>query len=270
MAVVKTKLKSTKTENRNTHRRYSFWSILCLVITAFIQIYAVTLLYRSMTNVDSIPVRQLQVDGELEYLTEMEIRNYFFENYLKKNLFTMQPIEVRTYLEKLEWIDTVYVRKKLPDILHIFVSEHKPIAYFNNGILTNTMKVIYPTKPQLHKEAVHLYGRVEEVEHIYEKYKHIESILLNTNFKIESLFLSDSYSWQLVLNNGVVLKLGREINENDDTEQIYTNNDILKDRIKLFLELYQYIDNKENIEYIDLRYETGVAVKWKDIEGTAL
>ena len=45
---------------------------------------------------------------------------------------------------------------------------------------------------------------------------------------------------------------------------------ILKDRIKLFLELYQYIDNKENIEYIDLRYETGVAVKWKDIEGTAL
>ena len=73
MAVVKTKLKSTKTENRNTHRRYSFWSILCLVITAFIQIYAVTLLYRSMTNVDSIPVRQLQVDGELEYLTEKEI-----------------------------------------------------------------------------------------------------------------------------------------------------------------------------------------------------
>jgi cell division protein FtsQ len=69
---------------------------------------------------------------------------------------------------------------------------------------------------------------------------------------IDELVLSERYSWQLTLNDGVRLNLGRE-------ERI--------ERIQRFMDVYQNIketqeDNKL-VDYIDLRYDTGVAVGWK-------
>jgi cell division protein FtsQ len=71
---------------------------------------------------------------------------------------------------------------------------------------------------------------------------------------IDELVLSERFSWQLTLIDGVTLNLGRE-------------NRV--ERIQRFMDIYSTI--KENtkadqqIDYVDLRYDTGAAVGWKPL-----
>jgi cell division protein FtsQ len=61
--------------------------------------------------------------------------------------------------------------------------------------------------------------------------------------------VSDRFAWQLTLSNGIELKLGRE--------------DTLK-RVQRFIDLYPSISKHkpEAIEQVDLRYDTGLAVRF--------
>lgn len=79
--------------------------------------------------------------------------------------------------------------------------------------------------------------------------------------------MSERFSWQLTLSDGVLLNLGRE-------DRIV--------RIQRFMDIYPRIKSQaliENsslkkkkksthkvIDYIDLRYDTGLAVGWKSID----
>jgi cell division protein FtsQ len=68
------------------------------------------------------------------------------------------------------------------------------------------------------------------------------------------LLLSERFSWQLTLNDGVTLNLGRE-------------NRV--ERIQRFMNMYSDIKNNskgdQQVGYVDLRYDTGVAVGWKPL-----
>ncbi|MGB0989179.1 MAG: cell division protein FtsQ/DivIB, partial [Pseudoalteromonas spongiae] len=71
---------------------------------------------------------------------------------------------------------------------------------------------------------------------------------------IDELVLSERFSWQLTLNDGVTLNLGRE-------ERVQ--------RIQRFMDVYPLIKkNKkadQQVDYVDLRYDTGLAVGWKPL-----
>ena len=69
------------------------------------------------------------------------------------------------------------------------------------------------------------------------------------------MVLSERFAWQLILNDGVTLDLGRE-------------NRV--ERIQRFMDAYPQIkiNKKKNqqVDYIDLRYDTGLAVGWKSVD----
>ena len=68
------------------------------------------------------------------------------------------------------------------------------------------------------------------------------------------LVLTERYSWQLILVDGVSLNLGRE-----DRIQ----------RVQRFMDAYRQIkafaQDDMQVDYIDLRYDTGMAVGWKPV-----
>ena len=67
---------------------------------------------------------------------------------------------------------------------------------------------------------------------------------------MKELWYSVRHAWILVLNNGIRLELGKEA---------------LVERVKRFLLLYPKLKHKQQqIVYFDLRYDTGVAVGWKE------
>ena len=67
---------------------------------------------------------------------------------------------------------------------------------------------------------------------------------------IEELSLSERFAWQVQLENGIELNLGRK-------EFI--------DRLQRFIDVYPLLAQQEKtVKYIDLRYDTGVAVGWEN------
>lgn len=68
-------------------------------------------------------------------------------------------------------------------------------------------------------------------------------------FDVGQLTLSARFSWQLRLKNGVLLELGRA--------------QTVK-RVQRFIDMYSVISkhNKAAVVSVDLRYDTGMAVRW--------
>ena len=80
-------------------------------------------------------------------------------------------------------------------------------------------------------------------------YKAMQMILSTGTLAVDNLVLSERFAWQVQLNNGIKLNLGR---------QEFIN------RLQRFINLYPLLQQDERvINYVDLRYDTGVAVGWQ-------
>lgn len=83
---------------------------------------------------------------------------------------------------------------------------------------------------------------------------------------ITELVLSERFAWQLTLNDGVTLNLGRE----DRVKRVQRFMDIYPQIKKLALEKAKnqnknQDEENQQVDYIDLRYDTGLAVGWKPL-----
>ena len=97
-----------------------------------------------------------------------------------------------------------------------------------------------------------------------ENFSDLNGLLAYRDLRIDELILSERFSWQLTLTNGIRLNLGRE-------ERVK--------RVQRFMDVYPLINThlaeqekqknnrkkqlKQAVDYIDLRYDTGLAVGWK-------
>ena len=281
MATVIDKSKPAKVkknvEEYTRTRAQALGGVIFLIVVICFNICFIYSLYSTMTKVDTIPINKIQVEGDLSILTKSDIEQYYLKNPKPYNLITLDLAEVKAYLERHPWIRSVMLKKRLPDILMIYVIEHKPLAYYNQGILTSQWNVIYPDLNSFKKNLVVLKGpkpkakdekeksKIDEknAQYMYERYRNFKIILETSGFYIKEVKLSDTYIWSILLENGIWLKLGRD---GDIIDQYIRNDDVLLSRLKLFVEAYPHLENKDLIEYIDLRYDSGMAVRLKEIE----
>ena len=85
-------------------------------------------------------------------------------------------------------------------------------------------------------------------------------ILAAVGCGIDKVVLTNRQSWELFLDNGVKLILGRENIDIDELE----GHEVVKKRLEKFAKVYPQIrKNFVKISYIDLRYDNGMAIGWK-------
>ncbi len=262
------RVRAEEADPRSRTRGQVIFSILFLLLVVFSDVLLGRMLYDSMTDVDAIQVKQLKVEGGLRYLSEQKVADYFLSNYDNLNLLTMDLSKVRRYLLKMPWARTVTVKKRLPDILYVYLTEYRPAAYFNNGILTGDWKVIYPDLSDFREPLAHLYGRENQAERIFNRYLAFRDFLkARSNAVVESVELTPDFMWEIRLKSGLILYLGRDLDtfasgreEREDSD----SSDVLLTRLRTFAELNNRIPElMDKAEYVDLRYETGAAVKWR-------
>ena len=95
-----------------------------------------------------------------------------------------------------------------------------------------------------------LRGPEGEHRQVMEQYQVFSQLLLDAGLRIRELSLNERGSWSVVVNNGMVINIGRE--------QVLP-------RLQRFVGFYdRYIDTQaETPEAIDLRYRNGIAVAAK-------
>lgn len=237
------------------NHKSSGWILLLITIISIIwNVYSIG---SWIQNTCYCSFSYIMITGKRYYITNNDIYS-MIKKLDKLGTFIHQDINIiQKKIECLSWIQQVSVRKKWPDTLKIHVKEHIPIAFWNDSqIMSITGKLFsIPKKNKDDKLLIPiLYGpENSNVLEILTYYYIFDEILKkSTKLCVQSLRKDIRNSWHIILENNMHIKLGRKN---------------IIERLNYFIKIYPILLYKINerhqyIDYVDLRYTVGFAVKW--------
>ncbi|PCH97116.1 MAG: cell division protein FtsQ [Gammaproteobacteria bacterium] len=217
-------------------------------------------LTKMIVGQEHLPVNLIVISGEMPYTQREEVLRAMSDIDLR-NFFQVDVNDIQRQVSTLPWVYSVAVRKQWPNEVKIYVVDQTPVALWNGDFLLNQFgKAFQADKKQLTHALPEFFGPEGTELIALENYINLNDLLEYRNLAIDELVLSERFSWQLTLNDGVMLNLGRE-------ERVK--------RVQRFMDVYPLIKThlkqqnnrkkqlKQAVDYIDLRYDTGLAVGWK-------
>jgi cell division protein FtsQ len=205
---------------------------------------------------NTLPLRSVHLKGEFIHVTEKELREIVASSDLA-GFFSSDLEGLASRLRNMPWVEAVAVRRVWPDALHITVIEQQAVAYWNdNALLNGAGQTFSPVKDSYPHGLTQFNGPEGTEMQMLERYLSMRAILQAQGRDIDELILDARRAWQLKLDNGISLALGRS-----DGQQ----------RLQRFTRAYaNFLNNKqETISTVDLRYTNGFAVRWQTPEENA-
>lgn len=191
------------------------------------------------------PLREIRVSGEVAHVTREQVEAVTARE-LRGNFFTVDLEQARAAFEKLPWVRGVAVRRHWPDRLEVAVEEHQPLARWGSTALVSARGEVF--EAAVNSRLPVFLGPEGTAAEIVARYAGFERVLAPTGKKIVQVRLSARRAWQLKLDDGMVLELGRES---------------LEARFAVFVTAYArtFAQLRRPPTYVDLRYSNGFAVR---------
>lgn len=221
--------------------------LLC-VLTGLV--YAGVKAYDYLQDEQSMPVQVVDFLGDIKMVNTGRLETLIRRSQ-PGSFFALDVNEVHALIEAQPWVYRASVRKQWPSTLKVYIFEQDAVARWNDDMLLNRFGDTFSADATALK-LPSLFGPNGSEKTALQGFNAMQALLETASMSISELFLSERFAWQIQLQSGVVLKLGRH-------EFI--------DRVQRFIDLKPLL-NKENkqIEYIDLRYDTGLAVGWQQAQ----
>lgn len=246
----------TNDQSNEQKPHWSFWLGVAFFVLVIVSILSASwLLTDNLSADESAPVTSLVISGEMPYTNKQDI-DTAIESINLGNFFKVNVNDVQKHVSMLPWVYSVSVRKQWPNELKIYIVDQTPIAHWNGDMLINQYGQTFQANINRLSNALPSFFGPEGTEYLaLENFTNLNQLLDYSNLNIDELVLSERFAWQLTLNDGVTLDLGRE-------------NRV--ERIQRFMDAYPKIkinqDKNQQVDYIDLRYDTGLAVGWKSVD----
>lgn len=191
------------------------------------------------------PLRTVQVSGEMRHVTREQLR-LIVSRHLQGNFFTLDLAQARDAFRKLPWVRNVSVRRRWPDRLEVVVEEHRELARWGNIALVNNHGELFQAASD--RELPVFYGPGGGVQEVAQNYGIYSQLLAPVGLRVAQLALSPRHAWQIGVDNGMVIELGREQ---------------MEARLRKFVSVYPRTLGLLNVavSYVDLRYPSGFAVR---------
>jgi len=178
---------------------------------------------------ESVPVTSIIVSGEMPYSQRDDIISAI-DNVDLGNFFKLNVDDIQAEVLNLPWVYSVAVRKEWPNELKIYVVDQTPVALWNGDLLINTLGDVF--QADILRVTHYLptfFGPAGTEKIALTNYQNFNSLLDYKSLRIDELVLTERFSWQLTLDDGVTLNLGRE-------ERV--------ERIQRFMDSYAMIKEK--------------------------
>lgn len=202
-----------------------------------------------MTDEQRLPLSRVMVEGDLHQVTPQQVQSALAGLATLGTFMTQDVNQLQKEVQSLPWVEQVSVRKQWPDLIKVYIVEYKAIAIWNGNALLNPHGDVFNGHPEdVPENSVNLYGPQGSSKQVLDIWRSSMAKLKPLGRTITSVVLNDRRAWQLILDNGIRLELGKDARE---------------DRLNRFIQLYSRLGDKvDKISYIDLRYDTGAAVGW--------
>jgi len=170
---------------------------------------------------------------------------------LAGDYFTADIAALRTALLSMPWVQDASIRRQWPSTIHIRVVEKQPVAYWSNDSLMSDRGELFKPGSINSKMQMPVIMGPDGLHHkVWKFLVMLHTELSGLGLDVQTLVLDERRSWSMLLSNGVEVQLGR-----NDTEK----------RLQRFIKVFsmQNAPNIDDIEYIDLRYPNGFAMRGK-------
>jgi cell division protein FtsQ len=164
-----------------------------------------------------------------------------------KGFFSTNMLVLKQEILRKPFVDEVMIKRLWPDTLLIELTESCIVAKWGEGGCISSQGKIIPIKLNNDHNLPLFQGPNEQAGKILEFYNTLSALLPPHHLAVSKLELNRRHSWQVTLDNGIKILLGRK----DAMEHM-----------KLFLAIYQKLKKQHanDIDYIDLRYPNGISL----------
>lgn len=225
----------------NDLRALNLAGAMCLVLAAGLLAYG--LVWRAAQS-NAFAVRHIDITGDTAHLTRRQVEAVAF-GHLRGTFFSMDLQSARDAFCQLPWVRQVQVRRRWPDRIEFAVEEHRPLARWGSTALVNEYGEVFEGASNL--TLPRFEGPDGTAQEVVQRYVDLGRALEGMGRRIEHVRLTPRRAWQLKLDDGMVIELGRED---------------IEGRLAAFVAAYRRVGQFEGgMARVDLRYANGFAVR---------
>lgn len=198
-------------------------------------------------------LRQVDLHGAISQVTREQIAE-LMRREVRGNLVTVDLAGTRAAFEKLPWVRSAMLRRHWPGRLEVRLEEHVALARWGDAALVNTHGELF--QASYDGELPVFGGPPEAAKEIAIQFEYFRGALAVIGRKPLQVSVSSRRAWEIRLDGGTVLELGREH---------------MEARLARFVAVYDRTVARLNrrIEYVDLRYPGGFAVRIHELRDVA-
>jgi cell division protein FtsQ len=214
----------------------------------------VSLASHLLSQPGSLPLRVIEIKGELHHLDRMEIQQVV-EETIDGGFFTCDMNALRMAVVALPWVEEVSVRRHWPDRLSMTVTEQVPLARWSDDALINVgAEVFRPQSIEPFSALVGLSGPQGSEPRVVALYQHALAEASSRGLELREVRLDQRRHWWLRFDDELVVSLG---------------NEAIEARLAQFFRVYPTLTVQlgKRPARIDMRYSHGFAVRWHEQDG---
>jgi cell division protein FtsQ len=190
-------------------------------------------------------IKQVRIATPVVHVTRQQLED-IVRREVGGTLFTLRIDATRAAFEKLPWVRNATVRRQWPGGLEVALTEHAPLARWGREALVNVQGEVFAAA--FDGELPVFNGPAGAAKEMTIQYHHFRRSLEEIGRMPEEINVSPRRAWQLRLDDGVTLDLGRE-----HVEQ----------RLRRYVMAYPRTIARMTrpVDRVDLRYANGFAAR---------
>ena len=232
--------------------RFGFpWKTLGILLFGILPVVGIMGVYHWINDPRHLTIKSIEVTGDLNTVNKTLLEP-LIAPFVKTNLYLINTKGLEKAIEANEWVYSAALTKIWPDKLIVKIHEQKPVAFWGkDAMLSKQGEIIHAVLDDKKGSLPMLYSPESKGRNMAKAFLQIREWMKGFPVKLVEFKEDARGSWQIKLENGLVVKIGRNHHEK---------------RIRRFMVGYRQklISVVNKIHTVDLRYTNGFAVKWKN------
>lgn len=221
------------------------------------------------SNPKTFPVRHILVKGQYSNVNPADIK-LILQPISHTGMLALNTKRLRVEFLNLPWVKAVTVSRHWPGALIVNLSQEVAVARWEkNGLITKTGKVFFPRASTISFSLPFIKAPTNLLPEAISMMGSMDLSLAAINLHIIDFNLNERQAVTLVLQPISEATPHSKANPNEKTHtgsiKVLLGESDMQQRLKRFIDIYPKVFEKRlsQVEYADMRYTNGMAVKWK-------